>query len=68
MTKMASRVQALEEKVIRAVPRKIHLISSGEHKTTREAVEAFKRDHPGTQDDEFIVMVPMSAVAGEEID
>jgi hypothetical protein len=62
MTKMANRVQALEEKVVRAVPRKIHLISTGDHQCSEEAVAAFKREHPGTEQDEFIVMVSMSAV------
>jgi hypothetical protein len=59
---MVSRVQALEEKVSSPVPRKIHLIGMTPHPSSCKAAAAFKRDHPGTEGDEFIVMVPMSAV------
>jgi hypothetical protein len=66
MTRMANRVQALEEKAMSPVMRKIHLLGMTPHSTSEEAVAAFKQANPDTQEDEFIVMVGMSALADEE--
>jgi hypothetical protein len=65
---MTSRVQALEQKAGTDKPRKIHLISRTPYSTSEEAVAAFKRDNPGTQDDEFIVMVGLSALNARDSD
>lgn len=64
--KMINRVQALEEKATSAVPHKTHLIGRAPYSTSEEAVAAFKRDNPSTDDDDFIVMVGLSAMDSRE--
>jgi hypothetical protein len=64
--KMVRRVQALEAKAVPYEPRKIHLIGRSPHSTSEDAVAACKRDKPGTEGDEFIVMVGLLKLPDEE--
>jgi hypothetical protein len=64
--KMTSRIEALEQKASSAVPCKIHPMARAPYSSSEEAVAAFKQYNPGTQDDEFIVVVGLSALPHQD--